>query len=75
MVLLLPGALGTAVNFCGVRPVGPELQVLLDVEMLGKSGSIYPCVRRERFGARGIQIPYIFPIQWGANELLRLSQL
>lgn len=27
VVLLLPGALGTAVNFCGVRPVGPELQV------------------------------------------------
>ena len=37
VVLLLPGALGTAVNFCGVRPVGPELQVLLGVEMLGKS--------------------------------------
>ena len=30
VVLLLPGALGTAVNFCGVRPVGPELQVFLD---------------------------------------------
>ena len=26
----------------------------------------YPVVRRERFGARGIHIPYIFPIQWGA---------
>ena len=24
-------------------------------------------VRRERFGARGIHSPYIFPIQWGAS--------
>jgi len=23
-------------------------------------------VRRERFGARGVYIPYNFPIQWGA---------
>ena len=29
VVLLLPGTLGTALNFCGVQPVGPELQVLL----------------------------------------------
>jgi len=33
-----------------------------------------PVVWRERFGARGIHIPYIFPIQWGAKELLRVSQ-
>ena len=25
-------------------------------------------------GARGIQITYIFPIQWGAKELLKVSQ-
>ena len=30
----------------------------------------YLVVRRERFGARGIHLPYIFPIQWGAKELL-----
>ena len=24
-------------------------------------------LRRERFGARGIHIPYIFPIEWGAG--------
>ena len=31
-------------------------------------------VGRERFGAFGVHIPYIFPIQWGAKELLRVSQ-
>ena len=34
----------------------------------------YPVVRRERFGARGTHIPYIFLIQWGAKELLGVSQ-
>ena len=32
-------------------------------------------VKRERFGARGIPYsPTIFPIQWEAKELLRVSQ-
>ena len=44
-------------------------QVLVGLEVTG-----YPVVRRERFGARGIYIPYRFPIQRGAKELLRVSQ-
>ena len=34
----------------------------------------YPAVGRERFGAFGGFIFPIFPIQWGAKELLRVSQ-
>ena len=30
----------------------------------------YPVVRREGFGVWGIHLPYVFPIQWGAKELL-----
>ena len=33
-----------------------------------------PAVMRERFGASGIHISCIFPIKWGAKELLRVSQ-
>ena len=34
----------------------------------------YLVVGRERFGARGIRILYICPIQWRAKELLIVSQ-
>ena len=43
-----------------------QLVPLLDFTNLS-SINFYPVVRRERFGARGIHIPYIFPIQWGAS--------
>ena len=33
---------------------------------------VYPVVRRE-LRSQGIHIPYIFPIQWGAKELLGVS--
>ena len=45
-------------------------------DMFGQSWTVcminYPVVRREL--RSGIHIPYIFPIQWGAKELLRVSQ-
>lgn len=33
----------------------------------------YPVARRERFGGKGIHIPYIFPIQWGAHAELQIE--
>ena len=35
---------------------------------------VYQVVRRELGSVWGSHIPYIFPIQWGAKELLRASQ-
>ena len=35
---------------------------------------IYPVVGRELRRVWGIHILYLFPIKWGAKELLRVSQ-
>ena len=34
----------------------------------------YPVIGRELRSVWGIHIPYIFPIKWGAKELLRVSE-
>ena len=53
------------------------------IEHLGMGICLYPfdttivgnilCTASEE-GARGIHIPYLLPIKWGAKELLRVSQ-
>ena len=43
--------------------------------LLNMTHLYYPVVRRELRSDWGIHIPFIFPIQWGAKELLRVSQL
>ena len=44
------------------------------VRLVGGSGTFAIQWLGGSQGARGIHIPYIFPIRWGAKELLRVSQ-